>query len=259
MVSTEGLVVGELYDRPELAARWGYEDWHALGRGVVTPAKQKVIVLFVTRDKQESLVQYKDHFEGELLFMEGEESGAANERLMNASASGDRVLLFYRDRHHCKFTFYGDVRLERVERREGKPIFVWSTRLFEAKAESSLRTDEAAFIGYTPRLEGGARPYEGTRYERDANNRAEALRLHGTVCRACGFNFDEVYGAELARGYIQVHHVRSIASGERSVNPETDLVPLCPNCHAMVHRRPGQIVPIRELRELIRRRGKGDE
>ena len=35
------------------------------------------------------------------------------------------------------------------------------------------------------------------------------------------------------------------------VNPQTDLRPLCANCHAMVHRNSGIILPIDELRRII--------
>jgi putative restriction endonuclease len=69
---------------------------------------------------------------------------------------------------------------------------------------------------------------------------------------ACGFNFDAFYGAAYARSYIEVHHLRSLAAGGRRVtDPVADLRPLCANCHSMVHRRPGVVLSIEELRQLI--------
>src|SRR5437868_429550 len=59
------LTIGAKYTRPELAERWGYESHHALGRGVVTPQGEKIILLFVTRLKQQALTQYVDYLSGD--------------------------------------------------------------------------------------------------------------------------------------------------------------------------------------------------
>jgi 5-methylcytosine-specific restriction protein A len=88
-------------------------------------------------------------------------------------------------------------------------------------------------------------------YERSPRNRAEAIRIHGTKCHCCGFDFDLVYGPTLARSYIEIHHIKSITDTQGIVNPATDLVPICPNCHNMVHRRRGKIIPIPELQEIM--------
>ena len=85
--------------------------------------------------------------------------------------------------------------------------------------------------------EGARLRVEVNKYERNRFNRAACIEIHGAACKACGFDFGEVYG-ELGRGFIHVHHiipVSEMGEGYR-VNPATDLVPLCPNCHAMVHR-----------------------
>jgi 5-methylcytosine-specific restriction enzyme A len=60
------------------------------------------------------------------------------------------------------------------------------------------------------------------------------------------------YGADLARDYIEVHHTRSIAEIDGGVvSPETDLAPLCSNCHSMVHRERGRVIALEELRVMI--------
>ncbi len=73
-------------------------------------------------------------------------------------------------------------------------------------------------------------------YERNAKARRKCIEHHGCQCIVCGFDFEQIYGA-LGRGYIHVHHVVPLAEIRREyvVNPQTDLVPICPNCHAMVH------------------------
>jgi hypothetical protein len=77
-----------------------------------------------------------------------------------------------------------------------------------------------------------------TRYApvRDPRLRGAAIHIHGRNCCVCGASFDETYGPELARGYIEIHHLKSIAGGERETNPATDLAPLCANCHRMADR-----------------------
>ncbi|ULG82150.1 HNH endonuclease [Leptospira interrogans] len=52
---------------------------------------------------------------------------------------------------------------------------------------------------------------------------------------------------------MHVHHIRPIAkAGKTSVNPRTDMVVLCANCHAMVHRSRQNILSVEELKEIIR-------
>ena len=87
------------------------------------------------------------------------------------------------------------------------------------------------------------------RYERNRFNRAACIDIHGDSCKVCGFNFGDIYG-ELGRGFIHVHHITPVSMlGENyQVNPATDLVPLCPNCHAMIH----QHNPPLDTQELIR-------
>lgn len=51
-------------------------------------------------------------------------------------------------------------------------------------------------------------------------------------------NFKDTYG-KIGEDYIHVHHEVEISSiaEEYEVDPIEDLKPVCPNCHAMLHRR----------------------
>lgn len=91
-----------------------------------------------------------------------------------------------------------------------------------------------------------------TTYERNPINRQKALSYHGYSCAACGFNFEEVYG-ELGKGFIEVHHIvpLSMRDEEVKVNPKTDLIPLCPNCHRMIHHKKNRILTIDELKKIL--------
>lgn len=88
-------------------------------------------------------------------------------------------------------------------------------------------------------------------YERNSQNRAKAIMYHGNRCLGCEFSFDANYTAEHARGYIEVHHIHPLSEGSRVVNPYEDLIPLCANCHRMVHRARDGWLNLEELRELI--------
>lgn len=76
------------------------------------------------------------------------------------------------------------------------------------------------------------------RYERDPRARGECISRHGTACSVCGFDFVATYGDVMA-GFIHVHHLKPLSNvgGGYRVNPAEDLRPICPNCHAVVHRK----------------------
>jgi len=86
--------------------------------------------------------------------------------------------------------------------------------------------------------EGAVLTVQVSRYERDPGARKACLAEHGTNCMVCGLNFGERYGA-IGEGFIHVHHRKPLAALQRQcrINPKTDLVPVCPNCHIMLHRR----------------------
>jgi predicted HNH restriction endonuclease len=74
------------------------------------------------------------------------------------------------------------------------------------------------------------------RYERNLNARLKCINHFGVNCYVCGFDFEKVYG-EMASGFIHVHHKKPIGEigKEYEVDPINDLVPLCPNCHSVIH------------------------
>ena len=89
-------------------------------------------------------------------------------------------------------------------------------------------------------------------YERNPRARAACIRHHGAQCTVCDFDFENRYG-ERGRGYIHVHHKRPLSSlpSTYRLDPKNDLVPVCPNCHAMLHRREPPL-DVEQLRPLLR-------
>jgi 5-methylcytosine-specific restriction protein A len=99
--------------------------------------------------------------------------------------------------------------------------------------------------------EGKERIRTQTYYERNPKLRAQAILFHGTKCTICGFDFGKKYGRS-GEGYIEIHHLVPHASikGEREIDPQKDLVPVCSNCHRMIH-RPDEMLSIEQLKEII--------
>ena len=99
--------------------------------------------------------------------------------------------------------------------------------------------------------EGSVMEIKANRYERDRRNRAAAIAIHGTACKGCGLEMGTQYGP-LATGYIEIHHITPLSElgTNYTINPALDLVPLCPNCHAVVHRQNPPLT-VDELHELL--------
>jgi 5-methylcytosine-specific restriction protein A len=86
--------------------------------------------------------------------------------------------------------------------------------------------------------EGSAKTVELTTYERNPAARRACIAYYGPTCQACGMNYEDKYGA-IGADAIHVHHVTPLSAigEEYQVNPVRDLIPLCANCHHVVHRR----------------------
>ncbi|WCI09584.1 HNH endonuclease [Arthrobacter sp. OVS8] len=93
---------------------------------------------------------------------------------------------------------------------------------------------------------------EVNRYEQDPDARRACIAHHGTSCAACGFSFEQKYG-QIGRDFIPVHHLVPVSQlgGGYQLDPISDLVPLCANCHAMAHHGVGTPRTVAELRRII--------
>lgn len=100
-------------------------------------------------------------------------------------------------------------------------------------------------------IEGAVKTITVNSYERNPEARKKCIEHHGDTCAVCGFDFGKVYGI-IGIGYIHVHHVKPLSEikAQYKVNPTEDLSPVCPNCHAMLHKRQPPFL-IEELRQVI--------
>ncbi|WP_235735716.1 HNH endonuclease [Nocardioides alcanivorans] len=100
--------------------------------------------------------------------------------------------------------------------------------------------------------EGAVVRVDVNKYERNPVARMQCIAHYGSRCWACDLSFADTYG-DLGAGYIHVHHRVLVSSYEGEtyvVDPIRDLVPLCPNCHMMIHRRRPPLEPS-ELRRIL--------
>jgi len=88
-------------------------------------------------------------------------------------------------------------------------------------------------------------------YERNQEAREKCVKHYGYQCAVCEFIFENKYG-DIGKNFIHVHHLKQISTIGKGyqINPINDLRPVCPNCHAMLHRRKPPY-SIDELKKLI--------
>ena len=100
--------------------------------------------------------------------------------------------------------------------------------------------------------EGSKKQITVNAYERNPKARQECIRIHGSSCMICDFDFGEIYGEEFM-GKIHVHHIKPLheIDDEYEVDPEEDMVPVCPNCHMILHSKSGGTYTVEEVREFL--------
>ena len=116
----------------------------------------------------------------------------------------------------------------------------------EANADYTPINDEIPYTNQETSSEGAMKTVVVNRYERnpkikqkviDAYNDNDIDSRNGYKCQVCGFDFEDAYG-ELGKNFIEVHHLIPLSKIKKKhkVNPQKDLIPLCANCHAMIHK-----------------------
>ena len=181
---------------------------------------------------------YDNHFDGDQLVW----FGKSNSRLGQPSTESllrpqGAVYVFFREQDRDPFTFAGLGSPGKTF--DQKPVkVVWNfsgvngSRL-PSNSSEEIDPEEARTV-----FEGARRSVQVNVYERDPTARLRCLAKWGCVCVVCQFDFGARYG-DLGRGFIHVHHLRPLGEVREGyqLDPVKDLRPVCPNCHAMLHRR----------------------
>lgn len=104
-------------------------------------------------------------------------------------------------------------------------------------------------------FEGIKKQVSVNKYERSSIARVKCLDAYGCkyICEICKFNFEQIYG-EVGKNFIHVHHITPIHTIGKNykIDYAKDLIPVCPNCHAMLHRKiNGTYYSVSDLKELL--------
>ena len=114
-------------------------------------------------------------------------------------------------------------------------------------SEDNPITEEPEFVE-----DGTGKLVPVKRYERNPAARWECLKANGYRCKVCGFDSSEKYGKDF-KNIIEVHHIIPISERNEKyvINPKEDLIPVCPNCHTMLHSKlpDGRLLGWQELQE----------
>lgn len=118
-----------------------------------------------------------------------------------------------------------------------KLLLDYVAKQFDSKPQINDYPDEAN-LSDPSIFEGAKKIVQVNKYERSPEARAMCIKIHGLNCSVCAMNFEKTYG-DFAKDFIHVHHIVPMHQiNERyEVDPEKDLIPVCPNCHAMLHKQ----------------------
>ena len=150
--------------------------------------------------------------------------------------------------------YYKLTKLPLMSDLEGKLVIEWG--LSTQKWHQWAKNDKE-ILSYTPEVEffedSTGKSITATTYERNNKARNKCLDKFGHRCKVCGFSSEEVYGKSF-KNKIEVHHIDPISAqeGKHPINPETDLIPVCPNCHTMLHTKVnGRYFTWQELKKIV--------
>ena len=103
--------------------------------------------------------------------------------------------------------------------------------------------------------EGAKKSVIVNKYERSSKARENAVNYHGLNCKICDLNFKEIYGA-IGEAFIHIPHLIPIHEIGKNykIDYKNDLIPVCPNCHSMLHRKlNGKEPTMEELKQMIKK------
>lgn len=253
--SSDSLELMKVYSREELKSAFQITD-ATIKNGIFKPKDISSIWLFITEEKTTDRTQYIDLFDGQTLQFEGQTKGRTDGLIINHEHEGNEIVVFYRKKKR-EFPNYGFRYLGRfyyhshtTRKLIGEParFILYPLDVMPDDEKGDLIDVEPS---YRTISEGKEKTRIQTYLERNPRLRKQAIMIHGTTCAVCGFNFAEKYG-NFGEGYIEIHHLKPHASirGERAVDPRTDLVPVCSNCHRMIH-KPDPMLTIEELKKKL--------
>jgi HNH endonuclease len=127
---------------------------------------------------------------------------------------------------------------------------VFALRLEKIDGRPSGGSEDRGSSSQLTYMEGACGQLTKNLYERDQAARNACLQHYGLQCNVCRIAFGDEY-QDRGTSFIHVHYLEPLAArgGPTVTDPLRDLVPVCPNCHAMLHAAGGLMTPA-ELRTI---------
>lgn len=193
---------------------------------------------------------YNNYWDGDLFVWEGKTTSHLRQPLIQKMLNpeiGQKNFLFTRTNDKFPFTYEGAVVVKNFE--DTTPVKI--TWQFAVKQYASTDDNTDLVRESEVFYEGAVHTVKLNKYERNPLARRMCIEHFGCFCQVCSFDFFKQYG-ELGKDYIHVHHLVPIASikKEYKLVPEKDLIPVCPNCHSMIHYK-NPMLSISELKEIL--------
>ncbi|MCR9249172.1 MAG: DUF3427 domain-containing protein [bacterium] len=194
---------------------------------------------------------YTNYWDGDQLHWQAKSNSNINQPLIRDILDVNRngaVHIFTRTENRDAFIYEGAAVVNNFE--DTQPVkIVWTfpsitTNLM--RPELSPNEISSKFL-----VEGTGKKITVNKYERNPLARRKCIEFHGPKCKVCDIDFEEKYGS-IGKGFIHVHHKVPIAQigDQYTIDPINDLVPVCPNCHAMLHRS-SPVLSVEELKAVL--------
>lgn len=202
---------------------------------------QKLYIKFVYQDKE-----YEAYFEKE-------NNVHARTRLFWYATFQEAIRNTFPDykRYESDPDLFPLMRFEKIDIERYNISFI-QPEYINVDTAAEQEDEKKVVINIEGKKEGQASYGYSKKYERNPKNRLAAIKIHGCKCVCCGFDFEKVYGARGA-GFIEIHHNKPLYSLDEEVviNPETDLSPVCSNCHRIIHRKKNDVLSVERVREIV--------
>lgn len=206
------------------------------------------VYIFVNiQTKGRSGQDHANYWDGHLLHWEAKGNARIHQSLIGKIVDDETPKHFFtRTDNKAPFTYEGLGYV--VQYYDEHPIkVIWDFTKYNDRDEVQVEISKPVF------LEGSKYTITFNKHERNPVARRICINEYGCVCKICGFDYERFYGA-YAKDYIQVHHIIPISEigEEYEIDPLKDLMPICGNCHSIIHRKRIALRP-EELVEMLKK------
>jgi hypothetical protein len=135
-------------------------------------------------------------------------------------------------------------------------------KIIKYRAETKRMVDEYSHHDFFPEElpndqkgipEGAVKKVLVNAYERSREARRKCISHWGYKCQICSVSLEDIYGP-YGIDFIHVHHLIPLSEIKNSyvVDPVNDMIPVCPNCHAILHRMQSEN-PIKDIKRVLKK------